>query len=145
MGGHGDEVTTNKKVVLRRYVTGYPTAEDMEVVVTSDVRLRVPEGSTAAVVVKNLYLSCDPWMRGRMTKHDDGDAVLAEDFVLGEALVNFTVGEVVDSTHPEFDAGDLVWGMSAWEEYTLITQTEGLFKINHPELPLSHYTDVLGE
>lgn len=62
-----------------------------------------------------------------------------------QALVNFTVGEVVDSTHPEFDAGDLVWGMSAWEEYTLITQTEGLFKINHPELPLSHYTDVLGE
>ncbi|KAF7047972.1 hypothetical protein CFC21_056805 [Triticum aestivum] len=144
MAGHGDEVTRNKKVVLRRYVTGYPTAEDMEVVVTSDVRLRVPEGSAAAVVVKNLYLSCDPWMRGRMTKHDDGDAVPAEDFVLGEALVNFTVGEVVDSTHPEFDAGDLVWGMSAWEEYTLITQTEGLFKINHPELPLSHYTGVLG-
>jgi NADPH-dependent curcumin reductase CurA len=60
-------------------------------------------------------------------------------------LVNYTVGEVVDSTHPEFNAGDLVWGMSAWEEYTLITKTSCLFKISHPELPLSYYTGVLGE
>lgn len=144
MAAADGELATNKKVVLRRHVTGYPTAEDMEVVVTSGVPLRAPPGSTGALVVKNLYLSCDPWMRGRMTRHDDGEALPAEDFVLGEALANYTVGEVVDSTHPEFSAGDLVWGMSAWEEYTLVTQTEGLFKINHPELPLSHYTGVLG-
>ncbi|KAM0904041.1 hypothetical protein ACQ4PT_018275 [Festuca glaucescens] len=144
MAANGEVTTTNKKVVLRRYVTGYPTAEDMEVVATSGIPVRAPRGSTAAVVVKNLYLSCDPWMRGRMTRHDDGDAVPAEDFVLGEALVNYAVGEVVDSTHPEFSAGDLVWGISAWEEYTLVTKTEGLFKINHPELPLSYYTGVLG-
>ncbi|KAM0859623.1 hypothetical protein ACQ4PT_047058 [Festuca glaucescens] len=144
MTADGEMTTTNKKVVLRRYVTGYPTAEDMEVVATPGIPLRALRGSTAAVVVKNLYLSCDPWMRGRMTRHDDGDAVPADDFVLGEALVNYTVGAVVDSTHPEFSAGDLVWGMSAWEEYTLVTKTEGLFKINHPELPLSYYTGVLG-
>lgn len=144
MAANGEVTTTNKKVVLRRYVTGYPTAEDMDVVATPGIPLRAPRGSTDAVVVKNLYLSCDPWMRGRMTRHDDGDAVPADDFVLGEALVNYTVGEVVDSTHPEFSAGDLVWGMSAWEEYTLVTKTEGLFKINHPELPLSYYTGVLG-
>ncbi|KAK1646196.1 hypothetical protein QYE76_064001 [Lolium multiflorum] len=144
MAANGEVTTTNKKVVLRRYVTGYPTAEDMEVVATPGIPLRAPRGSTDAVVVKNLYLSCDPWMRGRMTRHDDGDAVPAADFVLGEALVNYTVGEVVDSTHPEFSAGDLVWGMNAWEEYTLVTKTEGLFKINHPELPLSYYTGVLG-
>ena len=62
-----------------------------------------------------------------------------------QALVNFTVGKVVDSTHPEFNAGDLVWGMSAWEEYTLVTQPESLHKINHTELPLSYYTGVLGQ
>ncbi|XP_051179670.1 2-alkenal reductase (NADP(+)-dependent) [Lolium perenne] len=144
MAASGEVTTTNKKVVLRRYVTGYPTAENMEVVATPGIPLRAPRGLTAAVVVKNIYLSCDPWMRGRMTRHDDGDAVPADDFVLGEALVNYTVGEVVDSTHPEFSAGDLVWGMSAWEEYTLVTKTEGPFKINHPELPLSYYTGVLG-
>ncbi|XP_066342852.1 2-alkenal reductase (NADP(+)-dependent)-like [Miscanthus floridulus] len=143
----GDEkaeaVVQNKKVALRRYVTGLPTEEDMEIVVDT-ISLRVPAGQTA-VLVKNLYLSCDPWMRDRMSKHDDSDpTVLAPDFVIGEAMVNFGVGKVIDTTHPEFAAGDLVWGMSGWEEYTLITQTEYLNKINHSELPLSYYTGVLG-
>jgi NADPH-dependent curcumin reductase CurA len=60
-------------------------------------------------------------------------------------MVNFGVGKVIDSTHPDFTAGDLVWGMSGWEEYTLITQTEYLNKINYSELPLSYYTGVLGQ
>ena len=81
----GDEVTTNKRVVLKRHVTGFPTEEDMEVVVDT-VPLRVPAGSPV-VLVQNLYLSCDPWMRGRMSKHDDGGtAETAPDFVVGEVL-----------------------------------------------------------
>jgi NADPH-dependent curcumin reductase CurA len=60
-------------------------------------------------------------------------------------MVNFGVDKVIDSTHPEFTAGDLVWGMSGWEEYTLITQTEYLNKINYSELPPSYYTGVLGQ
>ena len=62
-----------------------------------------------------------------------------------QTLVNFGVGKVIDSTHPEFKAGDLVWGMSGWEEYTLVSQPESLFKVNHTDLPLSYYTGVLGE
>ncbi|TVU03027.1 hypothetical protein EJB05_51441, partial [Eragrostis curvula] len=133
----------NKKVVLKRHVTGYPVEEDMEIVADT-VELRVPAGLKNAVLVKNLYLSCDPWIRGRMSKHDDGAAVPAPDFVIGEALVNYGVCKIVESTHPKFNAGDLVWGMSGWEEYTLVTQSESLNKINHPELPLSYYTGVLG-
>ncbi|XP_062197717.1 2-alkenal reductase (NADP(+)-dependent)-like [Phragmites australis] len=147
MAGGGEETTVvvrNKKVVLRRHVTGYPTEEDMEIVADT-VRLSVPAGLTA-VLVKNLYLSCDPWMRLRMTKHDDGASipVPATDFVVGEVLVNYGVGKVIDSTYPGFNASDLVWGMSGWEEYTLVTHPESLIKINHPELPLSYYTGVLG-
>ena len=52
---------------------------------------------------------------------------------------------MVESGHPDYKAGDLVWGMTACEEYTLITTPESLFKINHPELPLSYYLGVLGE
>ncbi|XP_052136696.1 2-alkenal reductase (NADP(+)-dependent)-like [Oryza glaberrima] len=143
--GYGMKMVRNRKVVLRRYVTaGYPIVDDMEVV-SSTVMPRVPLGTMApAVMVKNIYLSCDPWMRGRMTKHDDATAEIAEDFVLGEAMVNFGVSKVVDSTHPVFAAGDLVWGLCGWEEYSLITQPETLHKINHPDLPLSYYTGVLG-
>jgi hypothetical protein len=72
----------NKKVVLRRHVTGFPTEDDMEITVDT-TELRVPAGLTA-VLLKNLYLSCDPWMRGRMTKHEDGASVPASDFAIGE-------------------------------------------------------------
>ncbi|KAF8730814.1 hypothetical protein HU200_016677 [Digitaria exilis] len=134
-------VARNKKVVLRRHVTGFPSEEDMEVVAET-VALRVPAG-LKAVLVKNLYLSCDPWMCGRMSKHEDEASRPAPDFILGETLVNYGVGKVIDSTHPDFKPGELVWGMSGWEEYTLITHSH-LFKINHTELPLSYYTGVLG-
>jgi NADPH-dependent curcumin reductase CurA len=66
--GDGDEVP-NRRVILKRYVTGMPTEDDMEVV-AGTTRLAVPPGS-AAVVLKNLYVSCDPYMRGRMTTHED--------------------------------------------------------------------------
>ncbi|OEL20225.1 2-alkenal reductase (NADP(+)-dependent) [Dichanthelium oligosanthes] len=137
----GEEVP-NKRVILKRYVqTGLPSEDDMEVV-TATARLAVPPGSSA-MVVKNLYVSCDPYMRGRMTKHDRPSYV--PDFVLGEALVNFGVGKVIASGHPDYKVGDLVWGMTGWEEYTLVPKPETFFKINHPELPLSYYTGVLGE
>jgi NADPH-dependent curcumin reductase CurA len=71
---------SNKRVTLKRYVTGFPAEDDMEVV-AAPARLAVPPGSAAAVV-KNLYLSCDPYMRGRMTKHDEASYV--PDFVPGE-------------------------------------------------------------
>ena len=64
---------------------------------------------------------------------------------MNQALANFGVGKVIDSTQPEFTAGDLVWGMSGWEEDTLVTQPESLNKINHTEVPLSYYTGVLGQ
>jgi NADPH-dependent curcumin reductase CurA len=78
----GEEVP-NKRVILKRYVqTGFPSEDDMEVV-TATARLAVPPGSSA-MVVKNLYVSCDPYMRGRMTKHDRPSYV--PDFVLGEVI-----------------------------------------------------------
>nr|ACG45753.1 NADP-dependent oxidoreductase P2 [Zea mays] len=135
----GQEVA-NKRVVLKRYVTGFPGADDMEVV-TGTARVAVPPGSTA-MVLKNLYVSCDPYMRGRMTKHERPSYV--PDFVVGEVLENFGVCKVIASGHQDFKVGDLVWGMTGWEEYTLIHNPESFFKINHPELPLSYYTGVLG-
>uniref|UniRef100_A0A0A8XTJ2 Enoyl reductase (ER) domain-containing protein n=1 Tax=Arundo donax TaxID=35708 RepID=A0A0A8XTJ2_ARUDO len=110
-------------------------------VVSGTASLAVPPGS-AAVVVKNLYLSCDPYMRGRMTEHETPSYV--PDFVPGEVLVNHGVSKVVASGHPDFKVGDLVWGITGWEEYTLNPKPESLFKINHPEMPLSYYIGVLG-
>jgi 2-alkenal reductase len=56
----------NRKVVLKRFITGIPEETDMEVKEGEKIILQVPEEAKVAVLVKNLYLSCDPYMRGRM-------------------------------------------------------------------------------
>lgn len=75
MASSGEEVS-NKQVILKGYVTGFPKESDMYVK-TSPIKLELPEdeSSNNAVLVKNLYLSCDPYMRGRMANRpvDDPD------------------------------------------------------------------------
>lgn len=63
---------------------------------------------------------------------------------LTQPIVGYGVGKVVDSRHPEFKTGDLVWGITTWEEYSVIKRTESLFKIHHTDVPLSSYTGILG-
>lgn len=65
-GGGDVEEVTNKQVILRDYVSGFPEESDM-LVRTVTVKLKVPEGSNG-IMVKNLYLSCDPYQRIRMSK-----------------------------------------------------------------------------
>lgn len=67
----GAEEVSNKQIVLRDYVNGFPKESDMMLKSSSMIDLKVPEGCDDAVLVKNLYLSCDPYMRSRMTKIDD--------------------------------------------------------------------------
>ncbi|KAF0888817.1 hypothetical protein E2562_017811 [Oryza meyeriana var. granulata] len=134
-------VVSNRRVILKRYVTGLPSEDDMEMV-TAETTLAVPAGS-AAVVVKNLYISCDPYVRRRMTRHEVPSYV--PDYVPGEVITNTGVMKVVSSGHPDFKAGDLVWGITGWEEYTLINNPKSsIYKINYSEFPLSYYTGVLG-
>ena len=79
-----EEEVTNRQVILKRYVSGCPTVDDMEVVAGA-VRLAVPPGSPA-VLVKNLYLSCDPYMRTRMTRHSE-HSNFVPDYVPGKVCV----------------------------------------------------------
>ncbi|GLT62039.1 hypothetical protein SLA2020_347060 [Shorea laevis] len=60
---------SNMKVVLKNYVSGFPRETDMHLT-TGTIKLRVPDLSNG-VLVKNLYLSCDPYMRTRMMKTED--------------------------------------------------------------------------
>ncbi|CAN6326146.1 unnamed protein product [Urochloa humidicola] len=98
MAAAGEEVS-NKQVILKRYVSGCPTVEDIEVV-TGTLRLAVPPGS-AAVLVKNLYLSCDPDMR----THPG----FVPNYVPGKILGNCGVSKAVLSGHPDFKPDDLFW------------------------------------
>ena len=65
----GVEVISNKQVILKDYVSGFPRESNLYLT-TSNIKLKVPEEESGkdAVLVKNLYLSCDPFMRGRMQR-----------------------------------------------------------------------------
>ena len=67
-GSDDDDVQVkNKQVILKDYVSGFPKESDFYINTNGTIKLKVPEGSIG-VVVKNLYLSCDPYMRNRMKK-----------------------------------------------------------------------------
>lgn len=59
----GEVVARNKRVILKDYVSGFPKESDMYVTTDSTVSLKVPADTANAVLLKNLYLSCDPMMR----------------------------------------------------------------------------------
>ncbi|KAJ0093787.1 hypothetical protein Patl1_26861 [Pistacia atlantica] len=136
----GGEVISNKQVIFKQFVEGFPKESDMAVK-TSSISLKVEEGSNA-VVVKNLYLSCDPRMRFRM-KHSKDPGFVS--FQPSSPLEGFGVAKVMDSGYPEFKKGDLVWGTVGWEEYSVIKNPESIFKMHHTDdVPLSYYTGILG-
>lgn len=134
------DMVENKQIVLKEYISrGYPKETDMATQV-SKMSLKVPHGSNG-IVVKNLYLSCDPYMCSRMTKSEGGYIAA---FTPGQPITGYGVAKVLDSGTPKFKKGDLVWGFTGWEEYSLITNTDSLFKIEHTDVPLSYYTGLLG-
>ncbi|XP_050256978.1 2-alkenal reductase (NADP(+)-dependent)-like isoform X5 [Quercus robur] len=141
--GGGVEEVTNKQVLFKEYVSGLPKESNMHVSTSGTIKLKVPEGSNA-ILVKNLYLSCDPYMRPRMDQPTPGSQSYVDSFKPGSPIVGFGVAKVVDSGNPKFKKGDLVWGKTGWEEYSLITDVQNLLKIKHTDVPLSYYTGILG-
>ncbi|CAA7051551.1 unnamed protein product [Microthlaspi erraticum] len=139
----GATVVSNKQVLFRDYVTGFPSESDLPITSTT-VSLKIPAGSTT-VLVKNLYLSCDPYMRNRMRKPDPLIPATAQSFIPGKPISGFGVSKVMDSGHQDYKEGDLIWGAVGWEEYSVITPIPNLhFKIHHKDFPLSYYTGLLG-
>ncbi|XP_045788822.1 2-alkenal reductase (NADP(+)-dependent)-like [Trifolium pratense] len=128
----------NKQVILRDYVSGFPKESDM-IIVDSTINLNLPQGSNE-LLLKNLYLSCDPYLRILMTK-DTTSGIGA--LTPGSPLTGLGVSKVVESGHPDYKKDDLIWGMTKWEEYSLVPAT-GMFKIEHTDVPLSYYTGILG-
>ncbi|KAF8013553.1 hypothetical protein BT93_I1409 [Corymbia citriodora subsp. variegata] len=140
MAGDDGEAVRNKQVIFRDYVSGFPKETDMEVR-ESAMKLRLPEGSNG-ILVKNLYLSCDPYMRNRMKKLDVPS--YRDSFQPGSLITGYGVARVLESGHLNFKKGDLLWGFTGWEEYSLTTAPETCFKIAHADVPLSYYTGLLG-
>jgi NADPH-dependent curcumin reductase CurA len=98
-----------------------------------------PKPAEGEVLVKNLWLSLDPYMRGRM---NDQKSYAAKQEI-DQVMVGGTVGEIVESRNPKFAVGDKVVGMLGWQLYGCSDGT-GLNKIDASRAPASAFLGVLG-
>ncbi|KAJ1391404.1 Polyketide synthase, enoylreductase domain [Sesbania bispinosa] len=135
------EEVENKQVIFKGYIDGIPKETDMELKL-SKILLTLPSQPSGALLVKNLYLSCDPYMRGRMR---DFHGSYIPPFVPSQALEGFGVSKVILSDNPNFKPGDFISGFTGWEEYSVIRKTEQLRKIELDDhIPLSFHLGLLG-
>ncbi len=124
----------NIQVLLANRPVGWVKETDFQIVETE-----IPQPSEGEFLVKNHYLSLDPYMRGRMND-SKSYAAKAE---LGDVMTGGTVGEVVTSNHPKFQVGDKVVTSLGWQQYGLSNGT-GIRKITSETIPLSAYLGVVG-
>jgi NADPH-dependent curcumin reductase len=126
--------TVNRRIVLAARPQGRPAAENL--------RLEdgpVPEPGAGEMLVRTIYLSLDPYMRGRM---NDGPSY-ASPVALGEVMTGGTVGAVVRSNVAGFAPGDLVVGRGGWQDYALFREGEAE-RVDPARAPITTALGVLG-
>lgn len=125
----------NRQVRLRSRPVGIPQAEHFEI-----VQAPVPAADGGQIVVRNRFLSVDPAMRGWV----NAVANYSKPVAIGEVMRAAAVGEVIESQHPEYRAGDIVTGMLGWQDYALSDGSHVRRKVTEPDLPMSLALGVLG-
>jgi len=123
-----------RSVVLKRRPRGEPVADDFAI--QED---EIPTAGPNEVVTRTIWLSIDPYMRGRLRE----EQTYAVAIQIGEVMIGETVGEVIASSHPDFVPGDVVVGSRGWQTHS-VTPGERLVKIPTGGAPLSAYLGVLG-
>ena len=127
-------MTDNKRVVLASRPTGWVTEDNFRI-----ESVPLPKPKDGEVLVKNLWLSLDPYMRGRM---NDAKSYAARQEI-DAVMIGGTAGEVIESRNPRFKAGDTVVGMHGWQQYGC-SDGAGLNKIDASRAPMSAFLGVLG-
>lgn len=130
-------MSINRQIHLVSRPAGEPTTDNFRL-----VEAPMPAVQDGQVLVRNHYLSLDPYMRGRM---NDAKSY-ADPQPLDQVMMGGTVGEVVESRNPQFKAGDKVVGMGGWQEYQLVdaSQRGVLQKVDTTHIPLAAYLGAVG-
>ncbi|MBS0440842.1 MAG: NADP-dependent oxidoreductase [Proteobacteria bacterium] len=129
--------TINKQWLLASRPAAEATVGNFRLVETP-----VPALAEGQVLVRHHYLSLDPYMRMRM---NDAKSYAAPQ-PLNAVMIGGTVGEVVDSKHPKFAAGDKVVGMGGWQQYGVVDGNApgALRRVDTTHVPLSAYLGAVG-
>jgi len=124
----------NRQFKLAARPVGLPKESDFALIDSP-----MPSASGDQVLVKTVYLSVDPYMRGRIT----GVRTYADPVNIGDVMVGGTVGQVVESPAPEFKPNDFVTGYWGWQEFAAVS-AKGLRKLDPGLAPVSTALGVLG-
>src|SRR6266436_3732468 len=125
----------NRQVILRSRPADIPQADDFGII-ESDV----PTLRDGQMLVRNIYLSVEPAMRGWVSNV----ANYSEPVGIGEVMRSFAAGEVLESMHPDFKSGDKVMGMFGWQEFAAVGPAAVTRKVREDDLPLSLSLGITG-
>ncbi len=126
----------NKRIVLASRPVGEPTADNFRLETTTTEPLEAGQ-----ILIKTLYLSLDPYMRGRMSDVKS----YADPVAIGEVMTAETAGVVVESNSPLYAVGDHVCCRSGWQEYFVSNDKDPMtYKVDAAKVPLSTYLGVCG-
>ncbi len=127
-------LTTSREIRLASRPKGIPTAANFAL-----AQITLPRLQAQQVLVRNLFMSVDPYMRGRM---NEGKSYVPP-FTIGQALEGGAIGEVFHSEAKEFKAGDVVTSRYGWREAFVAAPTD-LRAVDNAVQPLSVYLGTLG-
>ncbi len=126
--------TLSREIRLKKRPMGMATESDFEL-----VEVMIPEIEEGEVLVRNAYMSVDPYMRGRM---DDRETYIAP-FDIEKPLDGGCVGQIIESKNTAFGEGDHVLGNKGWREF-FVSDGSDLTSIDPEIAPIQNYLGVLG-
>ncbi|XP_074349815.1 2-alkenal reductase (NADP(+)-dependent)-like [Apium graveolens] len=136
----------NKFVSLKSHIDdGSPRETDFEII-TETLPFSIVAGSKD-VLVKNIYVSIDPYQLNRMkslSSSQTSGSSYAVALTIGQAIDAYGVGKVVASGHPDFEKDDLVIGLISWGEYSIVKEGSILNKLTSLGFPYSYHVGILG-
>ena len=124
----------NRQITLAARPKGLPTPADFKLVETP-----IPEPGEGEVLTKTLYMSVDPYMRGRMNDRPS----YAANVQLSDVMVGGTVGEVMASNDPDYAVGEIVQAQIGWQAYG-VSKGSSVRKVDPDLAPISTALGVLG-
>ena len=124
----------NLRVLLKSRPKGFPTEDDFDVVEST-----IPQPQQGEILLQSLWLSLDPYMRGRMNEAKS----YAPSVNIGDPMVGGSVAKVIESRSPLFKPGDIVEGRFGWQSYALSNGLD-VRKVDESLAPLQTAVGVLG-
>ena len=126
--------TKNRQILLASRPSGEPSEENFKL-----TEVEIPRPAPGQMLVRTIYLSLDPYMRGRM----DARPSYALPVEISEVMEGQSVCAVIESNIPDFRPGDIIVAGTGWQDYSL-TGAEGVRKIDPAVAPSSYSLGVLG-